>query len=67
MAQDSGITITLEGKEYKLDDFELGDLEWLEEYLGATLDDAKALTSIKAAVAFVFLVKRRDEPGVHAR
>ena len=62
MAQDSGVTVTMEGKEYALDDFELGDLEWLEEYLGTTLDDNTALRSMKAAVGFVYLIKRQDNP-----
>ena len=62
MAQDSGISITMEGKEYALDDFELGDLEWLEEYLGSTLDDNQAMRSMKAATAFVFLIKRKEDP-----
>lgn len=62
MAQDDGITVTLDGEKYSLEDFELGDLEWLEEYLDASLDDVKALTSMKAAVAFVYIIKRRDNP-----
>lgn len=56
------MTITFEGKEHSLDDFELGDLEWLEEYLGTTLADEKAMGSMKAAVAFVYLIKRQDDP-----
>lgn len=62
MAQESGITVTIDGTQHKLDDFELGDLEWLEEYMDTTLDDAKALSSMKAAVGFVFLIKRRENP-----
>jgi hypothetical protein len=63
MADDSGITITIEGEQHKLDDFELGELEWLEEYTGAMLDDADALRSIKTAVGFVYLIKRRTDPN----
>jgi hypothetical protein len=59
MAQEV-MAVKFEGKEYSLEDFELGDLEWLEEYLDTTLDDVKKLTSMKAAVAFVYLIKRRD-------
>ena len=62
MAQDSGISVTMEGKSYALDDFELGDLEWLEDYLGTTLDDDSALRSMKAAVGFVYLIKRQENP-----
>ena len=60
---DSGITVTLEGKQYALDNFSLGDLEWLEEYLGTTLDDEDAMKSMKAAVGFVFIIKRQEDPG----
>jgi hypothetical protein len=62
VAQDSGIKVHLDGKAYPLDDFSLGDLEWLEEYLGTTLDDDRALSSMKAAVGFAFLIKRMDDP-----
>jgi hypothetical protein len=63
LAQDSGITIHIEGAEHRLDDFELGDLEWLEEYLGTTLDDNAAMNSMKAAVGLVYLIKRKDDPS----
>ncbi len=53
--------IHLEGKVYKIDDFELGELEWLEDELGCTLDEIPA-TSMKAAVRFVYLIKHRDNP-----
>jgi hypothetical protein len=59
---DDTVSITLDGKSYSLDDFELGDLEWLEEYTGSALTD-KTLASMKAAVGFVYLIKRRDDPG----
>lgn len=58
-----GVKVHIEGTAYDLEDFELGDLEWLEEYLGANLSDADALNSIKAAVGFVYIVKRRDDPA----
>lgn len=60
---DDGITINLEGKAYRLDDFELGDLEWLEEYIGRPLSDPGAMNTMKAAVAFVYIIKRRDDPS----
>jgi hypothetical protein len=59
----SDIKIKIDGTAYDLDDFELGDLEWLEEYLGKPLSDDAALSSMKAAVGFVFIVKRRDDPS----
>jgi hypothetical protein len=59
---DDALTITIEGEDYKLDDFELGDLEWLEEHIGAPLGDGQALTSMKAAVGFVYLIKRKHDP-----
>jgi hypothetical protein len=59
-----GVTIKLEGTTYRLDDFELGDLEWLEDYIGKPLSDGEAaLGTMKAAVAFVYLIKRRDNPA----
>lgn len=58
-----GVKVHIEGTAYDLEDFELGDLEWLEEYLGASLSDGDALNSMKAAVGFVFIVKRRDDPA----
>jgi hypothetical protein len=57
------VKVHIDGKSYDLEDFELGDLEWLEEYLGASLSDNQALNSMKAAVGFVFIVKRRDDPA----
>jgi DNA polymerase II large subunit len=57
----SGVSITIEGQAHSLDDFSLGDLEWLEEYVGKPLDDLANLSSMKALVGFVFLVKRRTD------
>jgi hypothetical protein len=62
LANDDDLSITLDGKSYSFDDFELGDLEWLEEYTGRPLSDT-TLTSMKAAVGFVYLIKRRDDPS----
>lgn len=59
MAND-GMTIELEGQSYELDDFELGELEWLEDELGGLSEDK--LTSMKATVRFVYLIKHRDNP-----
>jgi hypothetical protein len=56
------ITISIEGKTYDLDDFELGDLEWLEEHVGRPLMEENAMFSMKAMVGFVYLIKRRENP-----
>jgi hypothetical protein len=55
------LTIHLDGKPYSIDDFELGELEWLEDELGDTLDQIN-WNSMKAATRFVYLIKRRDDP-----
>lgn len=57
------ISIELEGKSYSLDDFDLGDLEWLEEYVGKPLADGETLNSMKCAVGLVFIIKRQDNPA----
>ena len=54
--------IQIEGKSYAIDDFELGELEWLEDELECTLDEVNP-SSMKAAVRFVYLIKRRDDPN----
>lgn len=58
----SDITINIDGHKYDLDDFELGELEWLEDYIGKPLSDAGALSSMKTAVGFVYIVKHREDP-----
>jgi len=55
------IKIHVEGKVYDLDDFELGELEWLEEEMGDL--SPNTLKTVKAAVRFVTLIKRRDNPS----
>jgi hypothetical protein len=59
----SDITIKIDGKAYELDDFTLGDLEWLEEFLGGSLNDPATMNSMKAAVGFVYLIKPQDDPS----
>jgi hypothetical protein len=59
---DDGIRIHFEGNTYPLEDFTLGELEWLEDHMGAPLSDAQALQTMKAAVGVVYLIKRREEP-----
>lgn len=58
----TGLQFTMDGKSYDIDDFELGDLEWLEEHIGMPLTDDRALGSMKTMVGFVYLIKRRDNP-----
>jgi hypothetical protein len=58
----TGLQFTMEGKSYDIDDFSLGDLEWLEEHIGMPLTDDRALGSMKTMVGFVYLVKRQDNP-----
>lgn len=55
------LAVLLDGKEYEIDDFELGELEWLEDHIGHPLD-GEDLVSIKAMVGLVYLIKRRDDP-----
>lgn len=57
---EAGMKVWIEDKEYDFDDFELGELEWLEDELGSLEDDK--LASMKAMVRFVYIIKRRDNP-----
>lgn len=57
---DEGMKIHIEGQVYDLDDFELGEMEWLEDELGSLADEH--LRSMKAAVRFVTVIKRRENP-----
>lgn len=57
------VKIHIEGTAYDLEDFELGELEWLEEYIDAPLTDSAALNRMKTAVAFVYLIKKREDPS----
>ena len=59
----SNMSIQIDGKSHNLDDFELGDLEWLEDHIGAPLSDERVLTSMKALVGFVYLIKRQENPA----
>lgn len=55
--------IRIDGHEYALDDFELGDLEWLEDYIGKPLTNLANLNSVKASVGLVYIVKHRADPA----
>lgn len=54
-------TISVNGKAYDLDDLELGELEALEDFMGAPIGEL-ALGSIKATIYLVYLIKRRENP-----
>lgn len=56
-------TVTIEGNSYDLDDFSLGELEWLEEHLGKPITDFQMLNSMKAVVGLIYLVKKREDPA----
>lgn len=53
--------ISVNGKAYDLDDLELGELESLEDFMGAPIGEL-ALGSIKATIYLVYLIKRREAP-----
>lgn len=52
--------VTVGGETFSIDDFELGELEWAEDQISMDLDDA---TSMKQALCFVAIVKRRENPS----
>lgn len=52
--------VTVGGDTFSIDDFELGELEWAEDQIGMDIDEA---TSMKQALCFVAIVKRRHNPG----
>jgi hypothetical protein len=58
----TGLQFTIDGKSYDIDDFSLGDLEWLEEHIGMPLADEGALASMKTMVGFVYLIKKQENP-----
>jgi hypothetical protein len=58
----TGLQFSMDGKSYDIDDFELGDLEWLEDHIGMPLTSDGALNSMKTMVGFVYLIKRQENP-----
>lgn len=58
---DDGMAVYFDGKEYKLEDFQLGELEWIEDQIDAALDEISP-GSMKLATAFVAVLKRRENP-----
>jgi hypothetical protein len=61
MADEQGLEFTLDGNSYPIDDFTLGEIEWLEDELGGSLDQVD-LSSIKVVSRFITVIKRRDNP-----
>lgn len=51
--------ISVNGKAYDLDDLELGELEAMEEFMGAPIGQLD-LGSIRATIYLVYLIKRRE-------
>lgn len=60
-SQEEEAAFVLDGKKYLINDFELGELEWLEDELGASLSQID-WGAMKAAVRIVYLIKRRENP-----
>lgn len=56
---DDRLTFHLGGKSYVIDDFTIGELEWLETEMGCRLEDIE-YGSMKALVRIVYLIKHRD-------
>lgn len=61
MADDDELKIHFEGKTYPFSDFEIGELEWLEEQCDAPIDEI-SMGSMKAAVMLITIIKRRENP-----
>lgn len=55
-------SITIDGREYAFDDLELGELEWLEEFIGKPLTDLNNLSTVKASVGMIYIVRHRENP-----
>ena len=55
-------TVTFDGKTYNIGDFKLSELAYIEEQLGAPLDQIP-LSSMKTAIAFITVLKRREDPS----
>lgn len=63
MADDSNIRLSIEGKNYDLDpdDLELGEVEIIEDLMGAAISEVD-FTRAKAVTALVYILKRREDP-----
>lgn len=58
---DDGLVFHLDGKTYPIDDFEIGELEWLELELDCAIDEIN-WASMQAVLRIIVLIKRRDNP-----
>ena len=54
-------TLWIGDRDYTLDDLELGEVEEFETAIGTTMGEAD-LTSAKAIIWLVYLVRRREDP-----
>lgn len=61
MADQEALTFAFDGHEYKIDDFTLGECEYLEDEMGQSLGDIP-WGSMKAAVRIIYLIRRREDP-----
>jgi hypothetical protein len=59
---DDGLKFVIEGKEYAFDDFELGELEWLEDELDGDILQALRERPMRASVRFLYVIKHRENP-----
>lgn len=55
-------TLWIGDRDYTLDDLSLGEVEEFEGALGVTMAESD-LTSAKAIIWLVYLVRRREDPG----
>ncbi len=57
-------TFTLDGEKFELDDFDLGELEWLEDYIERPLVEIQNFMSLKVMSGMLFLVRKRKNPAL---
>ncbi len=57
-------TFTLDGEKFELDDFDLGELEWLEDYIGRPLVEIQNFMSLKVMSGMLYLVRKRKNPAL---
>lgn len=57
------MVITFDGVEYEIESLELGELEWLEEDLGQSVDEIH-FGSARAVVRIVWLFRKRTNPDL---
>jgi hypothetical protein len=58
---DESPAILIDNKRYELDDFELGELEWIEDQMERPISEVN-IGSVKAMVRFVYVIRRREDP-----